>query len=193
MKPHTHQYSSEDEQEDNSHEYLGDHGMGDAAMRAMFAKQRTAISGNSARTGKLGGGGPGRFQARASESVLHTPTPKQAKSPLTGKASNPLAAPDVKHFTTTPSAPAKTSTKGAKAPTTKSSSGKKGKGKGHSGHEGHSPLDALSKLGKAATEAGKGTAKGAVAGTGMEPVQGDMAKSMKGHKYGSEDGRHDDR
>ena len=220
VKPHTHEYNEDDEVDGNEHEYLG-HGMSDAAMKAMFAKNRQAGPGKQgiAKPGKLADPG----QKLGGERV-HMGQLMMKKKPHDIGAAKKIGKAPTKTGPTPPSpakvaAPKKTAATvssggmgkppahtpaahppkaGAHPPAAKpKAGGGHGKPGGHKGgdhKEGHSPFGALSKIGKAAKEAGAETVKGAVAGTGMEPVAGDMHKSMKGHKYGdAEGGRHDDR
>ncbi len=156
-----------------------DHGMSDAGMKAMFAKQGKAIGTK----GATGVGAPKR--------------PERANLPALMNSKKP-SAPPAKPVKTKASKPAV-----AHAPAAKASHAPPAKAGGH--EKGHSPLQKLKHVashvghtvkktvGHVAEGAHK-TVEGAVAASGQESTVGGMKASMKGHKFGApDDGRHEDR
>ena len=193
-RPHTHVYEDEDEDdtEDNRHEFgvLPHHGMSSGQLAAMFAKVGSAVSGK-----KLGAPGGQRFTSRANEKKVlgdNAKPVKQQKNILTGKSSNPLAAPKLSDFKAAKTPKMKT----AKAPKVPKAGHEKKGHKEHKsgGHEGgHSPLGVLKSIGNQVKEAGHKTVNATIAASGHESTIGAIKGSAKGHKFGDPgDGRHED-
>lgn len=163
-------------------------------MRAMFAKTNAAIikgSGsvpNAKKVNILGS----RQNKGVSESISNTNkaisnVPKAPKTPGTHADASVLSVKNKPKQATNSSidAAAKTKAPQQAAKATKPAKVKKAKHKDHSG--------ALSKFGGMVKEAGHKAMEAAVVGSGLDPVSGGIKASLKGHKFGAPDGRHDDR
>lgn len=167
-------------------------------MAAMFAKMRVGGGVGSgtghAKQGSLGSGTSAKDRVKKGDraNLMQVVKSKPHTPDMARKTKSALPSPKVSAAKPAVHSPA------AKPHVTPHAGGHGPKGGhkkagGHGGEHGK-PGEILGKIGGAVKEAGGAAVKGAVAGTGSEPIQGSVEKAFKGHKFGDpKDGRHEDR